>query len=297
MTEGGYIIIARRIFEHPLLQDSDYFRAWVWLLSEAAWRPRRVRITNGRASEIIEIGRGQLTHSRSYMARAWRWSEKRVRTFLNRLKSDGMIDTQAGPHQTIITICNYDVYQIAADAEGRQTGQQTGRQRASKGPEKEELKERKNRYTVSGTAKNPKLWPADGFIRWYALYPRKRSRGAAEASFAQAQTRGEVTFDELLAATRRFAESMGDKDPKFTPYPATWLAAKGYLDEPDKPKGAGDLKIAEPLRSPQSFTEEDWKDRLRNCWAKGEWSGHWGPRPGELGCRVPAYLLNGGSHA
>jgi hypothetical protein len=66
MTDGGYIIITRRIFEHPLLQDADYFRAWVWLISDAAWKPRRVRITNGRASEIIEIGRGQLTHSRSY---------------------------------------------------------------------------------------------------------------------------------------------------------------------------------------------------------------------------------------
>jgi hypothetical protein len=295
MTDCGYIVIARRIFEHPLLQDGDYFRAWVWLISEAAWKPRRVRITNGRTSEIVEIGRGQLTHSRRYLAGAWRWSEKRVRTFLNRLELDGMIDTQAGPHQTIITICNYDVYQIAIDVGGRQTGQQTGRQRAGKGPEEEELKEGKNRHTASKAAKNPKQWPEDGFVHWYALYPRKRSRGAAETSFAQAQARGEVTFDELLVATRRFAESMGD--PKFTPYPATWLNAKSYLDEPDKPKGAGDLKIAEPSRSPQSFTEEDWKDRLRNSWANGDWSGHWGPRPGQPGCLVPAHLLNGGGHA
>lgn len=140
MTDGGYIVITRRIFEHPLLQDADYFRAWVWLISEAAWKPRRVRTTNGRASEIIEIGRGQLTHSRRYMSGAWRWSEKRVRTFLNRLKLDGMIETQTGPLQTVITICNYDVYQIPIYGEGRQTGQKRAGKGPAKGRKKKNLK-------------------------------------------------------------------------------------------------------------------------------------------------------------
>ena len=297
MTDGGYITITRRIFKHPLLQDADYFRAWVWLISEAAWKPRRVRITNGRASEIIEIGRGQLTHSRSYMAAAWGWSEKRVRTFLNRLKLDGMIDTQTGRLQTVITVCNYDVYQVPFYDEDRQKGQQTGRQRAGKGPEEEELKEGKNRYIAFKATKNPKHWPEDGFVRWYALYPRKKDRGAAEKAFAKARARGAVTFDELLAATHCLVESTHDKDQTFIKYPATWLNADSYLDEPDKPKQAGDLRIPEPSLNPQSFTDKDWHDRLRNSWANGEWSGHWGPRPGEPGCHVPAHLLNGGAHA
>src|SRR3989442_1149929 len=129
MTESGFIIIPRCILKDPLLQDDAYFHAWFWLVSEAAWTPLRVIVTNGRTSEVVELRRGQLSHSRSYMARAWGWSEKRVRTFLKRLEKVGMIDIQAGRLQTVITICNYDIYQHTRADEGRQTGPQNGRQR------------------------------------------------------------------------------------------------------------------------------------------------------------------------
>ena len=102
--DSGFIIIPRCLFEDPLLQDGAYFRAWLWLVSEAAWKSRRVTVTNGRTSEIVELERGQLSHSRRYMATAWGWSEKRVRTFLNRLAKGRMIDLQAGRLQTVITI-------------------------------------------------------------------------------------------------------------------------------------------------------------------------------------------------
>jgi hypothetical protein len=106
-----------------------------------------------------------------------------------------------------------------------------------------------------------------------------------------------IGFDELLAATARYAEWTNDKDPQFIKYPATWLNADSYLNEPDKTKGAvHETTIAEPSRGPQSFCDTDWQDRLRNHWAKGEWSTHWGPRPSEFGCRVPTHLLNGGAH-
>jgi hypothetical protein len=289
MTENGFIIIPRYIFDDPLLHNGTHFHAWLWLVSEAAWKPRRVIVTNGRTLEIVELGRGQLSHSRRYIAKAWGWSEKRVRTFLNRLEKVGMIDFQAGRHQTVISICNYDIYQPARDDEGRQTGPQTGRQRARKGPEEEESKEGNNKNSLHKAATNPKGWPEDGFGRWYPLYPRKKHRGAAEKAFAKARARGLIEFDELLAVTNRFAESVRDKELEFIKYPATWLNADSYLDEPDKPKDAArNSTIAEPSLRPQSFSDADWRYRLRNHWAKGERSNHWGPRPGEFGCKVPA---------
>jgi hypothetical protein len=111
MIDSGFIKTPRCLFKDPLLHDGDYFRAWLWLVKEAAWKSRRVTVNNGRTSEIVELDRGQLSHSRRYMATAWVWSEKRVRTFLNRLQKVGMIDLQAGQLQTVITIHNYDIYQ------------------------------------------------------------------------------------------------------------------------------------------------------------------------------------------
>jgi hypothetical protein len=298
MTASSFIMVPRDLFKDPLLQDCAYFHAWLWLVSQAAWKSTRVTVSNGRTSEIVELERGQLSHSRRFMATSWGWSEKRVRTFLNRLQKGGMIDLQADRLQTVITVCEYDIYQGACEDEGRQTGPQTGRQRARKGPEEEETKEgnKNNSHSAQKAAKNPKGWPEDGFERWYPLYPRKKDRGTAEKAFDKARARGLIDFEELLAATSRYVEFTKDRESKFIKHPAAWLNADSYLDEPDKPGGvAREATIAEPSLGPQSFSDADWRNRLRDHWAKGEWSNLWGPRPGELGCLVPARLLNGGA--
>src|SRR5207302_425126 len=126
MIERGFITLARGVLEHPVVGAGHQYsalEAWLWLLFEAAWKPRRVRVSNGRTVTTLPIKRGQLSYSRSYIAAAWGWSEKRVRTFLQRLELEGMIDRQAGRHQTVITICNYEKYQTPNPTRGQQTGQ------------------------------------------------------------------------------------------------------------------------------------------------------------------------------
>jgi hypothetical protein len=136
-------------------------------------------------------------------------------------------------------------------------------------------------------------WPVDAFARWYAIYPRKKQRKAAEKAFQKVRVGGEITFDSLLAATQRHAAAVKDEDPKFIPYPASWLNAGSYLDEDDKPLGNGS-RIAEPERKPTSFNDADWLSRLKAHDSGSLWpEQHWGPRPGEPGCLVPSHLLDG----
>lgn len=75
----------------------------------------------------------------------------------------------------------------------------------------------------------PEGWPEDAFDRWWAVYPRRVAKGDAEKAFVAAAKRGDTTFDGIMAATHRFARP--PPDPQFTPYPATWLNGKRYLDE------------------------------------------------------------------
>lgn len=74
-------------------------------------------------------------------------------------------------------------------------------------------------------------WPKDAFSVWYAVYPRKKSPDAAERAFTKVRRSKRVTWEVLLAATRRFAAQ--PHDPKFTPHPATWLNSGSWNDEPD----------------------------------------------------------------
>lgn len=135
MSEEGFIAVARGILDHPIVgarKPFSYFEAWIWLLTEARWASGRIHVANGSGGKIVNLERGQLSHSLRYMATAWGWKIKRVRTFLRRLETDTQIGTQTGTGQTVITICNYNQYQNPSAARGTQSGTPTGTQRAQR---------------------------------------------------------------------------------------------------------------------------------------------------------------------
>jgi hypothetical protein len=138
MKSTGHINVARSIFDHPMFDDGKPLsdrEAWLWLISNAAWRQVQIMVRNGRSSEMLNLERGQLSFSRSFLRKAWRWtSEKRVRTFLNRLERECMVDLLTGQLQTVISICNYGVFQSGGQLTGPSNGPAMGRQWASKGP-------------------------------------------------------------------------------------------------------------------------------------------------------------------
>lgn len=106
---GGVFAVARNIFEHPKFSQEPFTEreAWIWLIREAAWRKRTVRV----GKKVCELERGQLASTMRFMANKWQWSEAKVRRFLKSLKSDAMIDAVSDALATQITICNYDEYQ------------------------------------------------------------------------------------------------------------------------------------------------------------------------------------------
>ncbi len=110
MSVRGVFAVDRGIWEHPVFAREPFSEreAFIWLVGEAAFRSRRVRLASGA---IVELARGQLAHSLRFMASKWRWSEARVRRYFVRLKNDAMIDAVSDAGQTVVTICNYDRYQ------------------------------------------------------------------------------------------------------------------------------------------------------------------------------------------
>lgn len=106
---SGVFAISRGVFDHVAFADEPFTEreAWIWMIGEAAWKARRVRV----GSAIVQLERGQLAFSMRFAAAKWKWSEARVRRFLKRLKSDAMIDARSDAHSTQVTICKYDEYQ------------------------------------------------------------------------------------------------------------------------------------------------------------------------------------------
>lgn len=116
---GNWFAVCRTIFDHPIVGIHDRafteLEAWLWMLSEAAFEPRKV-INKGT---IIVLDPGQLMHARSYLAKRWKWTEDKVRWFLKRLQTEAMITRHCTQQNTrsrtnqiqIVTISNYAVYQ------------------------------------------------------------------------------------------------------------------------------------------------------------------------------------------
>ena len=154
MTERGFIAFARGVLAHPIVgarQPYSHLEAWSWLLFEAAWKSRRC----AAGSVIVELERGQLVHSLRYMAKAWGWPETNVRRFLARLKADAMIRAETDAGITILTICNYEIYQTRHKKSGADNGAPSG----AKTAHHRRRKEQGNKETKENTRLRAS-WPA-----------------------------------------------------------------------------------------------------------------------------------------
>lgn len=106
----GWISIDRSIQNHWLFKEKrtfSKFEAWIYLLMEANHSKAKVPIGN----QIVTVERGQRLTSILTLSDLFNWSRFKVKTFLDLLESDGMLEVKKTSKYTLITIVNYDFYQ------------------------------------------------------------------------------------------------------------------------------------------------------------------------------------------
>ena len=144
----GWVLLYRSIRDSWIWEKKpfDPARAWIDLILDANHDDGKVFT----GSSLMKIKRGQDWVSVRSLAEKWGWSKDRVRKFLKTLESDSMIRINTTPFGTLLTIVNYDNFQIRQDSKRdtkkTPTRTQTGRKPVrNKEGLKEELKERKER--------------------------------------------------------------------------------------------------------------------------------------------------------
>ena len=125
----GYYVMARGWQDHELFEgDKRYSRrdAWCWPIEHARFRASDQMVKGVR----LQVGRGELTVSIRGLANLWGWSKSGSNRFINALRARDSIRTRSGTargtSRLVITICNYDDYQLDRSPPGPTTGTTTG---------------------------------------------------------------------------------------------------------------------------------------------------------------------------
>ena len=108
MTNEGFICISRGIRAHWVWKNPVYFKRWAELIMMANYDNREVSFSCHR----LMLQRGQLAVNLSYLSKTWNVSTQAVRKFLVKLEVSGMVTRSVHDKVTVITICNYDRYQL-----------------------------------------------------------------------------------------------------------------------------------------------------------------------------------------
>ena len=133
----GFVQINRAIWSNVDFEDGEMTQreAFMWMIAHAAWKPTPARVGKIR----VDLERGQLAYSVRFMAEKFGWSKSRVHRFLGALENRDSIGTASGTGVCVITICNYDKYQLGGNKIGTADDAEAGQQRDSSGTKKNTL--------------------------------------------------------------------------------------------------------------------------------------------------------------
>ena len=248
---SGYIKLYRAITQHPIFSapQATYFKIWTFLILNAAWRAHPVYL----GGPIVP--RGGLFIGARKLSEECNVPYHVTRLCLDRLVKEGMIEilAQKAAHLgSLITITNYETYQSDNEQDGALSGAAAAQRRRSGGAaaaqseEGKEGKEGKKEHLPDGqefslassapeephgkrAANHTNLSESADFLEFYATYPRHKGREAAWRAY-RAAIKTPQQHTEMMAGLREALPDFLPRDPKFIPYPSTWLNQKRWFD-------------------------------------------------------------------
>jgi hypothetical protein len=249
MTTGFYLM-HRGWQENPVFDNAEFSRrdAWIWMIENACYRDTRV----GIKGKSVDLKRGQLSFSTRFLATKWRWSEAGVRRFITRLQTDAMIDAASDAGQMVVTICNYDTYQTSIEATDAASDAEVDaaatQERRSSDAKKKEVNKENNRDSISSdpilvlVGEPQKVDVAKTnltaeFAAWYAQYPRREDKIAAEKAYRTARKKASAA--DLLGGAMAYAAECdrAGRERRYIKLPASWLNAGSWTNEPQPSTG------------------------------------------------------------
>lgn len=203
----GYIKLHRQILEWEWYDDANAFRLFVHCLIEAnhadkVWRG-------------VEIKRGQFYTSIGSLAKKLKLSDKAIRIAIDKLTRTKEVATKGASNGTMITICNYDIYQGFSNTEGQAEGQTKGERGATTNNKKNKEEEKENINTVFS------------FQDFWEIYPNKKTKAEAAKKYEKISEQDRLVIKQTIQG---FIDTPPFKGYNF-PMASTYINQKRWLDD------------------------------------------------------------------
>lgn len=131
----GYFYVEHAISEHWLWSIKPFSpgQAWIDLIHLAQWHPSTMNVRG----IMVQLNRGDVGWSQPRLASRWGWSRTKVDAFLKRLEKEQQIKQQKNNVTCVISIVNYDRYQIKDRRKSSRPDSRKAAEKQQKDPNKE----------------------------------------------------------------------------------------------------------------------------------------------------------------
>lgn len=109
----GSIFLHRQLIDSAVFASEKRLKIWIWLLLKASYKDRFVKIVVGKGETVIKLQRGQLLFGRFKAEEQTGIDGSTIYKILQWMsESEKMINIESNSHYSIITINNYDTFQV-----------------------------------------------------------------------------------------------------------------------------------------------------------------------------------------
>lgn len=214
-----WIKLYRELLDSPIFQDAELLKVWMWILLKANYKKRK-SIFN---KQVIELKPGQLIVGRKSAASKLNISESKFYRAMKTLQKLGSIEQQTNSMFTVVTVCNWEVFQDSDCFCEQETEQPTNSQRtANEQPANtpKEGKESKNSKNLLEKENTPTEWKRKRFIPptvdEVLAYCLERGNGIDAAHFVDHYTAigwriGKQNMKDWKAAVRTWEKNNAER--------------------------------------------------------------------------------------
>ncbi len=178
---NGWIKTHRKIIEWEWFTVPNMFHVFSYLLLSAN--------TKDTKFQGLDLKKGQLVTGLFSLKEATGVSIQSLRTCLKRLKSSGEITVKSTNKYSVITICNYSMYQFENKTANKQS---TSNQQATNN--RQEVKKLRSKKNGANGVQFEAFWN---------VFSDKRGKKGAEKAFKKALKR--ATFEEIEKGAKQYA--------------------------------------------------------------------------------------------